>query len=195
MHPINVARLVRKYRAIIGLRGEDWPRDATELPPYVCVEQDRPEWAFAGGELLWWIDRVVAAGGAGVRSEGALVNPPGGNILIVCSFVKLSAAGTEVEVVLVNGAPPASFALIAGEVGIRDSRWGISAQPRVEYFEKTTLASSGFVSDWSNSGTLDRIDAIIHPGNFLAFKPRIDNVAFTVRAMGYERPQEYGVTT
>src|SRR5258705_10772111 len=50
--PINVVRFQNKVRGVMGLRGENPIPDLTRLLPVVVIENDRPEHAFAGIELL-----------------------------------------------------------------------------------------------------------------------------------------------
>lgn len=85
--PINSSRYQEKVRAILGLSGENPIPTIDELLQVLVIENDRPEWGFAGHETLagFFVTQALVAG---QFSFVALVNRPSSGMLIVVEAIQ-----------------------------------------------------------------------------------------------------------
>lgn len=78
--------------------GSPAPTLAPEVISALVLESDRPEWAFLKGERLGIGGTTLAAGGAGINSYVAIVNPLGSGVLgVILGFMPSGIVGTSNE--------------------------------------------------------------------------------------------------
>jgi hypothetical protein len=88
---INVARFQNKVRALFGVDRNEVPTLA-ELLPVLSLEDDRPEWGFAGNEFRFMVRDTagLTAGGVGNPSIYALLNPTNSGQIAVVEAIAVS---------------------------------------------------------------------------------------------------------
>jgi hypothetical protein len=94
---ISAAYFERKLRAILGMTGGNPIPDLGDVAGLLVVENDRPEWAIAGGEHFGWGREVSAAGAAGEASYVALVNPVASGVVAIVEAIENSGAANNFE--------------------------------------------------------------------------------------------------
>lgn len=204
--PINVVRFQNKVRALLGFRGENPIPTIDELRQALVIENDRPEWSFAGGEFLW---STFASPAAVALEQGslALLNPAGSGMISVVRAVALLAAAQIVQVLWVNSDVAANPGYASQTtVSPRDSRWlggalGLTGAAATRALsgtltagEVTTLGGLQFdrLENISNGSFVDRT-YIIRPGYSLVLLMANANVAADFIVHGYERTAERGL--
>lgn len=94
--PISAAYLERKLRAITGLKGDNPLPELADLAGLLTLENDRPEWAIAGNELLG-IRGFDAAAGVAQFSFAIIENPDLSGVITIVEDIRgqpNNAAGT-----------------------------------------------------------------------------------------------------
>lgn len=87
--PISAAYLERKLRAIVGVQGSNPLPQLHDVNGLVIVENDRPEWAKAGGEILML--GYVQVSPAAQFGNTRIRNPVGSGMLVVIDYVDVLA--------------------------------------------------------------------------------------------------------
>jgi len=121
--PISASYLERKLRSIVGVQGSNpLPELADVINGLVVLENDRPEWAFAGGE-------VRASGlvqffpNAANTNSAQLRNPVDSGVLVIVERVQVSYPAVAAVTRLWEAFSVADFAtLFTANVVNRDTR-------------------------------------------------------------------------
>lgn len=193
-HIIQVSRLTRKLRAIWGLRGEDYPTDAKDLPGYLALEMDRPEWLVPGAEIP--IGTSVTFGAvAAQRATLSVFNPVGSGIIAVIEYaqlIALSPALLWVEWVTADNA------IAVGSLFTRDNRVGdptlgnAVASGLIARANDFAGGALGSIFLTSAANVPLTVPVVLAPGAGLVLQSDTQNIAATITLAGRVRPQEAG---
>lgn len=203
--PISAAYLERKLRAISGVQGSNPLPDLVDLMGLVVLEQDRPEWAAAGGEYLavWHGEQTPVVGEfqyVGVR------NPPDSGRLVVITEVRCQPVESGAATAMVRAfmqAVPFDAADLVQQGIIRDFRMNIQGALATTASQVVTgsqvASGSGAPLFWKLAGhgnSTDHDDAkwtepyIIPPGVQVLWFSGNANARIDVTQSGYERSIE-----
>lgn len=191
---------------MMGLRGENPVPTLSELLPVVVVENDRPEWSFAGLELPWGTGFTNSPAIAGELSYVVVFNPVGSGIVSVVTTVQRGSDGSVhrlisgfLDATAVTEFGPGS--LIAGgrDSGFFPEGAGPAGQPRTatRVAIGTTVGQMfGAIAHWSLLTAAEvsppTYFCVLRPGSYLASQSDTAATAINVQFLGYERAQERG---
>jgi len=206
--PINVNRFQNKVRALFGMRGGNPVPTLKDILPTVVLEDDRPEAAFGGGEMLlcgFAVNLAVVA----EQSAVLLRNPPGSGVIDVVSYVVNTASGTDISVWFGNNDPdiiappwssvqgaPRDSRFLGGVTGLAFSAALIQRAGTLTAAEVTTLTAGAVQIDrigQSSASLIPRRNYVIRPGYYLLLLGVLANFEVRNQWQGYERPQERGL--
>jgi hypothetical protein len=115
--PISASYLERKMRSISGAQGSDLFTDVKDLDGLIVLENDRPEWAKAGGEEIMGAGFTTAAAAANT-SAAQMNNPAGSNVLCVVERVIVGFSAANVARLKMG----VGTANLAGGNGLKSAR-------------------------------------------------------------------------
>jgi len=206
--PINVVRFQNKVRGVMGLRGENPIPDLTRLLPVVVIENDRPEYAFAGIELLSGGENVQPASAAQFTFVGVRNPLDSGVVVTVTDYLLDSITGVfrvairvlprridRTALITVNSSVPG---------GCRDTRWEdskvVQATGSVIAGISQGAAISGFAIGGTRTSTSgqaivnhDKMACVLGPGSDLLFWTAAINQEMRGSFQWYERALERGL--
>jgi hypothetical protein len=206
--PINVVRFQNKVRGLMGLRGENPIPDLTRLLPAVVLENDRPEFGFAGLELLSGGENTQAAVAAQFTFVGVRNPADSGVLVTVTNYMLDSITGVfrvavrvlprrvdRSTLITVNGAVPG---------GCRDTRWEdtkpATAAGQCIAGVSQGAAISGFAIGGTRTSTSGQpvvnhepILCVLGPGSDLLFWTAAINQEMRGSFQWYERALERGL--
>lgn len=178
--------------------GAPSPELSSDIIPALVLESDRPEWQWLLGVSRMCENVVVAAGGAGLRSE-VLVTPIGNtSTLVVVESIQFVGSGAAADYEVLR--PTADAAGYTGTPGgiPKDSR---DTRRPVRLFTKNSAAAIAGVryyrADALNTGIVTVVGtpfvllsgpAVSGPATALILRPTADNVSLEVNVGWYERP-------
>jgi hypothetical protein len=191
---INVVRFQNKLRALFGIRGENPIPTTDELRAYVCLEDDRPEFGFAGLEFLGIFTRTQAAV-VGQNSYVAIVNPPGSAVLVVVeSCVAVPDSNIKSQVVTATAAPFLAGEVASGSPQARDLRIPGGNVFAARFSNGSNAASpfTGPIGLYFNR-LIDPTKFVIPPGFAVIWEGAAQNAAVSAGVVFRERAQERGL--
>lgn len=114
MSELQVDRLTTLLKNLFVLRAELGivPELEDSIYPGVILENDRPEWAFLGGELLQY-GSLAAAAVAGELNFIRIRNPSGSGVIVVVEAIA-PAPGTQQRTLLVTEGSEAASVTVSG---------------------------------------------------------------------------------
>lgn len=187
-------------RSIFGLVGASNPLDLEDLIHAVVVlEGERADRSFAAGERYWAGHHVIAAGGAGVRTEILIRNPPGSGILSTVIGVFMDAGGFIGWVDVVNDALPPNFGAALNLIHPVDHRFfgpggsGSVKMTTTVHTKNVGIATGifelGLIGSANKAWTVNRdVIAIMEPGAAIALQASVDNQGISAAWFGREVP-------
>lgn len=193
---INVGRFEQKLRAIGVTKGENPIPTFDYLTPTLVLENDRPEWGYAGREFRF-MGTVgnLAAGGAANAGAMAILNPSTSGIVAVLEGADFFAtAGNQVLITGVTEAQVlAGFAQVVGfTAGNPRDTGAFGQQAGLQLWQRNnappfagTSYSYRFLQP---SGPLPTF--IVRPGFGYVFTDATLNEIFLASVYWRERPQE-----
>lgn len=206
--PINVVRWQNKLRAMLGVRGENPVPSVAELVPVIVVEEDRPEWGYAGQERRFATANLSQGGFGGEFGYIVLINPVGTGIVatVECVCNTTSFQGAILKLGALDPVTEAEFVARATVTAGLDSREHdgttmpnsalvtsvgtiAGALPRnPHYFLGLGAANQPAPSSYTDFG----YRAILAPGSWLAIEGAVVATAISGWFRYRERAQERG---
>jgi len=162
--------------------GSSSPGVAPEIFPCIVLENDRPEYHYLYGAMLYGRGTSVAAGGAGTRSSVTLVNQSQ-ETLAVIERVQLTVASGAATIRLSTGFTgflPFGTVLrgVARDTRSRATSGTVPQNSQLAFVTDNTLGAGGSSTLWFSALTLDlREPFVLGPGGALVLQPSADNVA------------------
>lgn len=143
LNEIQVGRYNGILHKLLDMKeGSPSPTLASDLFPTICLEGERPEWAFLAGDRLGLAGTSIA-GTAGQYVSIVLWNPTGSNILTVTELIEYwGAAGFVGDIRYYDADPPGYVALNRYP---RDSRTGWA----------TAIGTTATRVSWASSAGVD----------------------------------------
>jgi hypothetical protein len=193
---IQQPRFSDGLRRLLGVRpGPVGAEVADELVPTLgLVDSELLELRALLGLRSWTIWQSLNAGGAGVRSEGAVYNLLASQLLVVIEGFELIDNGGGLVTFYINRLLPANFASAAIPPRYRDTRFMDSGaatgrRPNVSSQVKTTGAASVTSAIVYQTPAESPIEfpIVLSPGYALVAQPPTDNTTFAIQWWGYER--------
>lgn len=198
---INVNRWQNKLRALFGIRGDNPIPTIEDLRPAVIIENDRPEFSYAGGELLCWVVQGQGVVGGSFSFVG-LVNPPNSNNLTVVDQV----FSTVEALVFIAGpsdmgaaAPWLTGAGGSGSTVARDLRMLRAIGPVAEVPGTQYVIGSNVANPWVQAYRIGPaistvpMQVVLPPDTGIILTPIAVTLPITAGFRFRERPQERGV--
>lgn len=193
-HTINVSRLTRKLRAIWGLRGSDYPTAAEDVPGYIALEMDRPEWLLPGGEYPF-ATTFFGAAVAGQVLIASIFNPVGTGVMLVLEEYVISEQSGPTSLIL--GWINVDTALGSGGLFTRDGRSGdpVLGQNFGMSVRSGTIALPGPGASFYAvpNGVVGSREVVIPPGRGVTINQSTVNLAGRISFAGRVRPLEAGL--
>lgn len=157
---LSAAYFERKLRAILGLTGSNPIPGLADVAGLLVVENDRIEWALAGGELYG----AVQGGQASVAGENSYVgiaNPTESGVIGVVEDVDFSMVGAAVPVTHLQMVTGTAFdtlfagSLVANLVTIdgRIDQLGFGVGTPLKFITGSQVGIGG-LAFWNSSGTV-----------------------------------------
>ena len=189
--PINVARFQDKVRAIFGTRGENPIPSLRDLQPVVVIENDRPDWSFAGREVLAGLHGTRTAT-VGQNAYVALRNPVDSGMLVVVKMIR-EVSANEMRI----RRPPGALTGVTGTItgAFRDFRHSVSGSTAAEIVAGQNAASiAGLEIARLTGGLREYIEPIVlPPGSSVVLESPAQNVAVEADYAWVERALERGL--
>lgn len=180
-------QLLRAFRLGTGMgEGDGVVRLGETLTPIVNFE-DHPEWRTLGDEHLGWGFGQSAIGGAGVRSQVALVMPSGCGVAAIVEGLVSDTANWQVAVLApapISGVGGWTTSALQGQRDLRD----LPSALKGRVMENHTVAASGVtVVGVLAIAHLWPWAAVLGPNESLIIRGPTDNVAFNGSIIWRER--------
>lgn len=193
---IQSGRLNSILHKLLGItEGAPAPSLAPDLFSTLCLENDRPEWKFLGGERLCAGAIDLAAGGAGTYGTGVLWNPAGSGVLAVCnrSYNWDTGGNKKVGFRITSVDPSATYSTLTTYRMLVDTRWGTAStiKPACVLYKLATASPTGnpflFAGLAAVQGHYD-LDVVLAPGTGFVMTDTAANATFRAAFHWRERP-------
>jgi hypothetical protein len=182
--------------------GAPAPTLASDIQAAIILESERPEWLFLGGTRPFALTQVLAAGGAGFRSEIQAFNPAGSGMLSVITAVAVLTAATAFGPAGIRISPTSLVTQVNNRSPFLDSRLLVTTAAAMQAATQLRTKNGAAITadataTWlmnvpinSMGITPEKWFQVLAPGSGVIAEPGVDNLGITACFLGYERALE-----